>query len=157
MTEPMVGAPSMVHVGSQTCAGEVWVSPGVGERMIAYLKRTYQGVATPSNRETRGRVSHNDLLPEPPPRPRDLTPCAVCGVLFERHGGRCARCPACRGQSGRRYVVCQDCGVEFTTDSNRTLRCPECRVEHAHAASRVRMAARRARKRGGGVDICDRT
>jgi len=88
----------MITLGTTTCAGEQWVSPGIGERMIAYLTRTYGGVV-PEHRPRRDGVNYNDLFPEPvAPRERGhLVTCAGCGALF-RTSSRAQRCKPCADQ-----------------------------------------------------------
>lgn len=52
MTYITVGNPSMsIHLGRQTCVGERWVAPGVGSRMLDYLRRTYGGRAPKVKRQ----------------------------------------------------------------------------------------------------------
>lgn len=154
-----------VFVGHATAAGEEFVSPGVGERMIAYLKRTYGGQASHSSLARDGAWNGNALIAPVGPAPRrTLFTCSVCGVLFEPMCSTQKHCRACsdlrhaapKAQarsvvgSGRIVTaICGNCGQEFTYEASlhnaKRLYCSQrCKVQASNAHSLERYYAQLA-------------
>ena len=88
------GAPSAIRLGTELCKGEQWVSPGVGQQFIDYLRRTYGG--KPAARAHKAPlVTYDKLLPVRA-EPERLTACVDCGNLFHALSAKHTRCAACR-------------------------------------------------------------
>lgn len=159
------GTPSAICVGHHPAKGERWVSPGVGERMIAYLRRTY---AQPVPTEQPKRA-HLKLRPDPHgtvvapkihvyPKTRLCIDCGGEFTATHAKNVRCARCAhqqhlaAKRRWSAKQAVIrypceraCSDCGTTFTARAASQVRCAAC--QHAYELQRER--AQRDVKRGG--------
>ncbi len=160
------GTPSMICVGHHPAKGERWVSPGVGERMIAYLRRTYAQPA-PAERPKRAHLKLRADRPSTTTAPTVLVYpktrlCIDCGGEFTATNGshkRCDRCAreqrlaACRRwkaqqQPAIRYPcqrACARCGVTITVHTSRQTRCADCQ----HAYELEREQAQRDQRRGG--------
>lgn len=160
------GAPSLICIGHHPAKGERWVSPGVGERMIAYLRRTY-AEPRPAERPKRAHLKLRADRPSTTTAPTVLVypkarHCVDCGTAFMAANGshkRCARCAreaklaAHRRWDEKQQVVvrypceraCVRCGVTITARTSRQVRCADC--QHAYELQRER--AQRDVKRGG--------
>lgn len=164
------GTPSAICVGHHPAKGERWVSPGVGERMIAYLRRTY-AEPRPAERPKRAHLKLRADRPSTTTAPTVLVypkarHCVDCGTAFMAANGshrRCARCAreaklaAHRRWDEKQQVVvrypceraCVRCGVTITARTSRQVRCADCQ----HAYELEREQAQRDQRRGG-TDHC---
>jgi len=122
------GTPSAICVGHHPAKGERWVSPGVGERMIAYLRRTYAQPA-PAERPKRAHLKTRQGKPlaakraisPAPERPR------VAAKQIPKPP-KPAKAPK-PTKPQRQYPCersCVDCGVLFTAVHPVHVRCQAC-------------------------------
>jgi hypothetical protein len=108
--------------------GEVWVAPGIGSRFIDYLKRTYGGKATPTQRRRidplTGAVRNMGVRPEH----RERT--CECGTIYKGKSLHCSRCNSLRlWQNGAIYLTCPIC--KGYKDRKARL-CKACREAEKH-------------------------
>ena len=97
----ITGVTYVAGCGYHTAAGEEWVSPGVGERMIAYMQRRYGGQKPAGQRKSRVHLHLTSKAKAKPPKPTVLAACVDCGVEIVKREERHLRCHACHMQRKR--------------------------------------------------------
>ena len=130
------GAPSAIRLGTELCKGEQWVSPGVGQRFIDYLRRTYGGKPA-ARRQKAPLVTYDKLLPAAA-KPERLVTCVDCGKAFAALTAihtRCANCARRHERDALRVRREQLAAKQSPAVETQTIVCAWCGSAFEHTSA----------------------
>jgi hypothetical protein len=100
------GSPSLPDCGNATCAGEEFVSPGIGEGFIAFLRKAYAGYKPRCHARPRASVTFDTFIDAAPAEVKHIFVCVGCGGTFRmtQMNGRQKRCGPCGCEHKRQLL-----------------------------------------------------